>query len=76
MSTAEFCDMDKRSVMELSEWKSETGTEKEKKVVDYLKQNSEGVYVFRIGKVIVQFDYLHNGRTLNDMFAMMVQASL
>ena len=41
-----------------------------------LKRQTKNLYRYRVGNVVVEFDYLHNGRTVNDLFALMVQAGM
>ena len=41
-----------------------------------LRRQTKNLYCYRVGNVVVEFDYLHNGRTVNDLFALMVQAGM
>ena len=44
--------------------------------LEALKRQTKNLYRYRVGNVVVEFDYLHNGRTVNDLFALMVQAGM
>ncbi len=72
---AKICDVDKSSLTELSSVKVARDTQNHVKLAELAKQTSN-LYLYKVGNVVVQFDYLHNGRTVNDMFALMVQASM
>ncbi len=70
-----ICDVDKSSLTELSRVKVARDAQNHVKLAELAKQTSN-LYLYKVGNVVVQFDYLHNGRTVNDMFALMVQASM
>ena len=63
---------------ELTELSSVRGREDSQKQPDLeaLKRQTKNLYRYRVGNVVVEFDYLHNGRTVNDLFALMVQAGM
>lgn len=44
--------------------------------LESLKRQTRNLYRYRVGSVVVEFDYLHNGKTVNDLFALMVQAGM
>ncbi|MCD8189527.1 MAG: hypothetical protein LUD78_04795 [Clostridiales bacterium] len=72
---AKIFDVDKSSLAELSSVKVARDAQNHVKLAELAKQTSN-LYLYKVGNVVVQFDYLHNGRTVNDMFALMVQASM
>ncbi|MCD7886430.1 MAG: hypothetical protein LUG44_02240 [Clostridiales bacterium] len=72
---AKICDVDKSSLTELSSVSVARDAQNHVKLAELAKQTSN-LYLYKVGNVVVQFDYLHNGRTVNDMFALMVQASM
>ncbi len=70
-----LCDVDKSSPTELSSVSDTRDAQNHVNLAELAKQTSH-LYLYRVGNVVVQFDYLHNGQTINDIFALMVQASL
>ena len=44
--------------------------------VEDLQRQTPNFYCFRVGEIAVEFDYARNGRSVNDLFSLMVQASL
>ncbi|MCD7749700.1 MAG: hypothetical protein LUH42_06590 [Oscillospiraceae bacterium] len=70
-----ICDVDKSSLTELSSVRVARDAQNHVKLAELANQTSN-LYLYKVGNVVVQFDYLHNGRTVNDMFALMVQASM
>ncbi len=70
-----ICDVDKSSLTELSSIRIVRDAQNHVNLAELAKQTSN-LYLYKVGNVVVQFDYLHNGQTVNDMFALMVQASM
>ena len=67
--------LDKSELAELSTVKVREDSQKQPDLED-LKRQTKNLYRYRVGNVVVEFDYLHNGRTVNDLFALMVQAGM
>ena len=67
--------LDKSELAELSTVRVRKDSQKQPDLED-LKRQTKNLYRYRVGNVVVEFDYLHNGRTVNDLFALMVQAGM
>ena len=67
--------LDKSELAELSTVRIREDSQKQPDLED-LKRQTKNLYRYRVGNVVVEFDYLHNGRTVNDLFALMVQAGM
>ena len=67
--------LDKSELAELSTVRVRDDSQKQPDLED-LKRQTKNLYRYRVGNVVVEFDYLHNGRTVNDLFALMVQAGM
>ena len=67
--------LDKSELTELSSVRVREDSQKQPDLED-LKRQTKNLYRYRVGNVVVEFDYLHNGRTVNDLFALMVQAGM
>ena len=67
--------LDKSELAELSTVRVREDSQKQPDLED-LKRQTKNLYCYRVGNVVVEFDYLHNGRTVNDLFALMVQAGM
>ena len=67
--------LDKSELAELSTVRAREDSQKQPDLED-LKRQTKNLYRYRVGNVVVEFDYLHNGRTVNDLFALMVQAGM
>ena len=67
--------LDKSELTELSSVRVLTDSQKQPDL-EALKRQTKNLYRYRVGNVVVEFDYLHNGRTVNDLFALMVQAGM
>ena len=67
--------LDKSELAELSTVRVREDSQKQPDLED-LKGQTKNLYRYRVGNVVVEFDYLHNGRTVNDLFALMVQAGM
>lgn len=67
--------LDKSELAELSTVRVREDSQKQPDLED-LKRQTKNLYRYRVGNVVVEFDYLHNGRTVNDLFALMVQACM
>lgn len=67
--------LDKSELAELSTVRVRGDSQKQPDLED-LKRQTKNLYRYRVGNVVVEFDYLHNGRTVNDLFALMVQAGM
>ena len=67
--------LDKSELAELSTVRVREDSQKQPDLED-LKRQTKNLYRYRVGNVVVEFDYLHNGRTVNDLFALMVQAGM
>ena len=73
--TAAVQAVDKAELTELSSVRVREDSQK-KPDLEALKRQTKNLYRYRVGNVVVEFDYLHNGRTVNDLFALMVQAGM
>ena len=67
--------LDKSELAELSTVRVREDSQKQPDLED-LKRQTKNLYRYRVGNVVVEFGYLHNGRTVNDLFALMVQAGM
>ena len=67
--------LDKSELAELSTVRVREDSHEQPDLED-LKRQTKNLYRYRVGNVVVEFDYLHNGRTVNDLFALMVQAGM
>ena len=67
--------LDKSELAELSTVRVREDSQKQPDLED-LKRQTKNLYRYLVGNVVVEFDYLHNGRTVNDLFALMVQAGM
>ena len=67
--------LDKSELAELSAVRVREDSQKQPDLED-LRRQTKNLYRYRVGNVVVEFDYLHNGRTVNDLFALMVQAGM
>ena len=67
--------LDKSELAELSTVRVREDSQKQPDLED-LKRQTKNLYRYRVGNVVVEFDYLHNGRTVNNLFALMVQAGM
>lgn len=67
--------LDKSELTELSSVRVRENDRRQPDLED-LKRQTKNLYQYRVGNVVVEFDYLHNGRTINDLFALMVQAGM
>lgn len=67
--------VDKAELTELSSVRVREDRQKQPDL-EALKRQTKNLYRYRVGNVVVEFDYLHNGRTVNDLFALMVQAGM
>ena len=73
--TAAVQAVDKAELTELSSVRLREDSQKQPDL-EALKRQTKNLYRYRVGNVVVEFDYLHNGRTVNDLFALMVQAGM
>ena len=73
--TAAVQAVDKAELTELSSVRVRENGQKQPDLED-LRRQTKNLYCYRVGNVVVEFDYLHNGRTVNDLFALMVQAGM
>ena len=67
--------LDKSELAELSTVRVREDSQKQPDLED-LKRQTKNLYRYRVGNVVVELDYLDNGRTANDLFALMVQAGM
>lgn len=67
--------VDKSSLSELRDIKIKKTAENQLDVDDLQNQTSN-FYCYRVGEIVVGFDYMNSGRSVNDLFSLMVQASL
>ena len=67
--------LDKSELTELSSVRVRKDGQKQPDL-EALRRQTKNPYCYRVGNVVVEFDYLHNGRTVNDLFALMVQAGM
>lgn len=67
--------VDKAELTELSSVRVREDSQKQPDL-EALKRQTKNLYRYRVGNVVVEFDYLHNGKTVNDLFALMVQAGM
>ena len=75
MKDVDIRTVDKSSLSELRDIQIKRTAENQLDVDDLQSQTSN-FYCYRVGEIVVGFDYLNNGRSVNDLFSLMVQASL
>lgn len=75
MKDVDIRTVDKSSLSELRDIKIKRTAENQVDIGDLQKQTSN-LYCYRVGEIVVEFDYANNGRSVNDLFSLMVQASL
>ena len=75
MKDVDIRTVDKSSLSELRDIKIKKTAENRLDVED-LQRQTPNFYCFRVGEIAVEFDYARNGRSVNDLFSLMVQASL
>lgn len=75
MKDVDIRTVDKSSLSELRDIKIKRTAENQVDIGDLQKQTSN-LYCYRVGEIVVGFDYANNGRSVNDLFSLMVQASL
>ena len=68
-------ELDKSVLTELSSVRVRENSQR-RPDMEELRRQTKNLYRYRVGNVIVEFDYLHNGRTVNDLFALIVQAGM
>ena len=75
MKDVDIRTVDKSSLSELRDIKIKRTAENKVDIGDLQKQTSN-LYCYRVGEIGVGFDYANNGWSVNDLFSLMVQASL
>ena len=75
MKDVDIRTVDKSSLSELRDIKIKRTADNQVDIGDLQKQTSN-LYCYRVGEIVVGFDYANYGRSVNDMFSLMVQASL
>lgn len=75
MKDVDIRTVDKSSLSELRDIKIKKTAENQLDVDDLQNQTSN-FYCYRVGEIVVGFDYMNSGRSVNDLFSLMVQASL
>lgn len=75
MKDVDIRTVDKSSLSELRDIKIKKTAANQLDVED-LHSQTPNFYCYRVGDIVVSFDYMNNGRSVNDLFSLMVQASL
>lgn len=75
MKDVDIRTVDKSSLSELRDIKIKKTAANQLDVED-LHSQTPNFYCYRVGDIVVGFDYTNNGRSVNDLFSLMVQASL
>jgi hypothetical protein len=75
MKDVDIRTVDKSSLSELRDIKIKKTAANQLDVED-LHSQTPNFYCYRVGEIVVGFDYMNNGRSVNDLFSLMVQASL
>lgn len=75
MKDVDIRTVDKSSLSELRDIKIKKTAANQLDVED-LHSQTPNFYFYRVGDIVVGFDYMNNGRSVNDLFSLMVQASL
>ena len=75
MKDVDIRTVDKSSLSELRDIKIKRTSANQLDVED-LHSQTPNFYCYRVGEIAVAFDYMNNGRSVNDLFSLMVQASL
>lgn len=75
MKDVDIRTVDKSSLSDLRDIKIRKTAENRLDVEDLRKQ-TPNFYCYRVGDIVVEFDYMRNGKSVNDLFSLMIQASL
>lgn len=75
MKSVDIRTVDKSTLTDLRDIKL---AKKQDNIVDIedLYRQTSNFYCYRVGDIVVGFDYSNNGRSINDLFSMMVQYSM
>lgn len=75
MKDVDIRTVEKSSLSELRDIKIKKTAENQLDVED-LQRQTPNFYCYRVGEIAVEFDYMRNGKSVNDLFSLMVQTSL
>jgi hypothetical protein len=75
MKNVDIRTVDKSSLSELRDITIRKTAQNQLDMED-LHRQTKNFYCYRVGDIAVEFDYADNGRSLNDLFSLMIQASL
>ena len=75
MKSVDIRTVDKSTLTDLRDIRIAKDDQNRLDIEDLYKQTSN-FYCYRVGDIVVGFDYTDNGRSVNDLFSMMVQSSM
>ena len=75
MKSVDIRTVDKSTLTDLRDIRIAKDDQNRLDIEDLYKQ-TPNFYCYRVGDIVVGFDYTDNGRSVNDLFSMMVQSSM
>ena len=75
MRNVDIRQVDRSSLADLRDIHVRKDSHDQPDIQDLLKQTAN-LYMYRVGEIVVAFDYSNNGKTVNDTFALMVQSGM
>ncbi|MGN0298067.1 MAG: DUF6870 family protein [Lachnospiraceae bacterium] len=75
MKDVDIRTIDKSSLSELRNIQIKKTAENQLDFND-LQRQTQNFYCYRIGDIVVSFEYQNNGKSINDLFSLMLQTSL
>ena len=75
MRNVDIRQVDRSSLADLRDIRVKKDSHNQPDIQDLLKQTAN-LYMYRVGEIVVAFDYSNNGKTVNDTFALMVQSGM
>ncbi|MCF2570248.1 hypothetical protein I6E09_13870 [Mediterraneibacter glycyrrhizinilyticus] len=75
MRDVDIRQVDRSSLADLRDIRVKKDSHNQPDIQDLLKQTAN-LYMYRVGEIVVAFDYSNNGKTVDDTFALMVQSGM
>lgn len=75
MRNVDIRQVDRSSLADLRDIHVRKDSHDQPDIQDLLKQTAN-LYIYRVGEIVVAFEYSNNGKTVNDTFALMVQSGM
>ena len=73
MRDVDIRQVDRSSLTDLRDIHVKKDSHNQPDIQDLLKQTAN---LYRVGEIVVAFEYSNNGKTVNDTFALMVQSGM